>query len=230
MLVVVAVMSLLATLVILNLSEARKQARDTRRVSDVRIYAAALNLYKITHNSFFIVHPTLNCVVSGESSYLPIGSRTDCVGAQGRAYGKIHLKSSPTSTLPVTDGDRDYSNTSIAEALQAFIGTQAKDPLNKDASGNDPNARDYVLIRCNVGDTVTGGTQNFGMNSGQAFGIIAKLESATTVVEDDNTTSYCGAIPDITYDFAATPGEFSGAGVRIYGIGNVPPRAQLSVK
>jgi hypothetical protein len=68
------------------------------------------------------------------------------------------------------------------------------------------------------------------MNNGQAFGIIAKLESTTTVVEDDNTTSYCGAITGITYDFAAQPGEFSGAGVRIYGIGNFPPRTQLSVK
>lgn len=229
MLVVVAVMSLLATLVILNLSEARKKARDSRRVSDVRIYAAALNLYKITHNSFFIVHPTLNCTLPADES--DAGSRTNCVGAQGRGYGKIHLKSLPADPIVTTTGtpSRTYTNTSIADAIQTFIGTQAKDPLNKDAIGNNPNAQDYILVRCEVGASPVGGKQNFG-TGGQAFGIIAKLESTTTVVEDDNTTSYCGAIPGLTYDFAAQDSEFSGPGVRIYGIGNLPPQTQLSVK
>ena len=65
LLVVIAIIGILATIVLVSLNTARQKARDTRRASDLRQVALALEMYYDDNNSY-IAQAT--CVAASETT------------------------------------------------------------------------------------------------------------------------------------------------------------------
>ncbi len=99
MIIVVAIVSILATLVIVSVQSARISARDSRRVSDINEIRSALNLYYSKYNQY----PT--AITPGQA--LTVNS-------------VIYLESVPHNPTPYTDNgcpDKDYDYSQISSGL-----------------------------------------------------------------------------------------------------------------
>lgn len=204
LIVAAAIMGILVALIVVNISNAQRTARDGRRKSDVNMYVSALGSYKLVHQSYF--------VRAGDQSCSPTNNSTDnivgpgCVGANGHSFGKMSLQASQRYSDEFPGNLYTYSPISIAQALKngGFLGTIATDPLGKTVPTIDASQPDYILMRC-----VPGGYQSFNSNDVNAA-VWTLLENKPSLVETENTIRYCGgskAIPQGTnlpyYDFAA---------------------------
>ena len=230
LMIAISVLVILSSLVVVNYSEARKAARDSRRKSDVRTYVSALNSYHIANGNFFITTKDGNCDLPSDtdkttSSSFEAATGTGCTGALGRSYGKLNLKA--TSNGVNQDFQRAYASTSIAEALQSrgYLGTVAKDPSNSNASNTSDSASDYMLVRC-----CSDGTQAY-RKSGQMFAVWTRLENTTQSTDATNSAKYCGGAKSYStggyYDFAT---GFDGQNSTDFGVGNAfPGGVQASV-
>jgi len=74
LLVVIAIIGLLASIVLVSLNNARQKARDSKRLSDIRQVALALELYADSNNAFY---PTVVGCTAGNWS----GAMTSCLEA-----------------------------------------------------------------------------------------------------------------------------------------------------
>lgn len=218
--VAVSIIAILASLVILNLTEARKSARDSRRKSDIQTYVSAFNSYRVTNPNFFIEDKKAGTCSNGvEVAQLDDSSCVDangnactvdsafnsgaaCVGALGRSFGKINL-ASVSSESPVKDGykaeensawARPYATTSIAQALfnQGFLNNLSKDPMTKSGLvNNDPTLPDYTLIR-----SCANGKQALN-KGGVLFTVFGILERTPSAVDTSSMKEYAGLNPNV---------------------------------
>jgi type II secretion system protein G len=78
LLVVIAIIGLLASIVLVSLNNARQKARDSKRLSDIRQVALALELYADSNNAFY---PTVVGCTAGNWS----GTMTTCLEGTGAA-------------------------------------------------------------------------------------------------------------------------------------------------
>jgi type II secretion system protein G len=78
LLVVIAIIGLLASIVLVSLNSARQKARDSRRLTDIRQVALALELYADTNNS---AYPTVTGCTAANWS----GTMTTCLEGTGAA-------------------------------------------------------------------------------------------------------------------------------------------------
>jgi prepilin-type N-terminal cleavage/methylation domain-containing protein len=67
LLVVVAIVGILATVVVVNLSNAQVKSRDARRKADINSIAKAAELYFIKHDSYLI--PDTGCANTGQGEF-----------------------------------------------------------------------------------------------------------------------------------------------------------------
>lgn len=235
--IAVVVISIMASLVVINLSQSRRTARDGIRKADVAAVLQAVTNYSLANASSFIRYP-LNgkpdvcsiTTVNGSGSVTD-GTGAGCVGAAGRAYGKINLKSAQTtgyiSGSPVT---RNYPSKSIVDALKdgGYIESIPRDPLSKNASATDASAVDYALIRaCPTG-------QQHVNTRGQLFAVWTILENQRSDLDIENVRLLPGSPTAFVdpgnptalyqYDFAAasdqTRYETNG-----FAVGNAPAKA-----
>jgi prepilin-type N-terminal cleavage/methylation domain-containing protein len=208
-----AVLAILATLLMINLSSSRIQARNARRQGDIETYTTAINQYNLFKGNAFITAPGGACALSGSGADT-VATGADCTGASGLSFGKMNIHSLNGQVVSVTGFNnqvRVYANTSIADALKAqgLITTSATDPSNTNSAGTDATQPDYVFIRC----CVESAKQNLS-KSGTAFAIWAKLETIPTAVQKANTDRYCGSRflqydPTATYDMGMPESERS---------------------
>jgi len=132
LLIVIAILGVLATIVLVSLGEARKRARDVRRISDIRQLQIALELYHNQNNqypqSFSDLIPTLipNNPVdpsgsgyfnNGNYFYVPLGDIGSCIGYHMGAV----LENSSDSAL-ANDSDAS-SSASCVNGVNDFDGT-----------------------------------------------------------------------------------------------------------
>lgn len=223
LMIAVAVIGIMASLVTLNLMQSRRNARDGIRKADAAAVLAAVDQFtQVNGNSLIKADVDGNgspesCVTANN---LPQDSAngTGCVGASGRSYGLINLKS---ATVKGSDNTpRTYPATSIVEALNSggFFNVTPRDPSNTDgvmldASGNLDGTPDYAMIRA-----CANGSQ-YIQNRGQLFAIWVILERDITVVDQESlgrVPGYWSAAPApvapgtrYQYDFAAGYGAGS---------------------
>lgn len=227
--VAVAIVSILATLVTINLTESKRTARDGNRKTDISTILGAVSQYATTNGSSLITYPdtTKTCSTAGKSGTNATQSYSGdgCVGASGRAYGKVNLYRATTAQdMPGGNAGRSYgASYSIIDALKqgGYFSADPKDPFNKDGRTTDPTTKDYVLIRA-----CPNGQQHVG-TGGQLYAVWTYLERGLTKTEDETRKLIPGDLSAIKdpaswgnhYDFAAGT-EYSSYKDRGYAISN----------
>lgn len=233
--VAVAVVAILASVVTINFTQSRKNARDGVRKADAPAILTAVSQYVQANGTSFIRMynadgKTLKpCAISG-SDPVQTGVGAGCVGAGGRGYGKINAKNITGSAANGigrggASGSREYpANGSIVEALTSggFFDVKPVDPLSKNTSTSDINARDYVLIRA-----CPNGEQHVG-SRGQLFAVWTVIENRLTTSDKESIKRLPGfpttkGSDTYLYDFAAGA-DLSTGNVAFdtlgYGVGN----------
>lgn len=217
MLVVIALIAILSAVATISFSITRRNSRDSRRKTDVQQLSAALTQYASAVGTTFIVDKKQTCALSSQTDPSIPGIGAGCVGASGRAYGKVNLISATSSGYPTaTNAGRTYAPVSIGTALldEGYLSAVPRDPFAVSKTFDDPNDRDYVLIRaCSVT-----GEQQVG-NRGTVFAFWASLEGTPTTEQMANSDRYAGGRtaglgPDANgnvyiYDFAAQQAEWN---------------------
>jgi type II secretory pathway pseudopilin PulG len=238
LLVAFSMLAILSSLVIVNYSVSRQRARDGRRKTDVRAYLSGLENFRLTHANYFVTDSEVgNCVVpvaemQTDVDITTLNTQPGCVGAGGRAYGKMNAMGETVSGYTPTSygytfAAHTYPAVSIAEALKkgGYMANVAIDPKAA------VDQRDYHLVRCCVN-----GKQSVA-DSGQYVAVWAKLEQAPSAQENDNTERYCGGItnsppnpPNYQFDFGGGQSRAEAfAGGYAYALGNQTPRGRLSL-
>ncbi len=242
--VAVAVVAILASIVTINFSQSRKNARDGVRKADAPAILTAVSQYVQANGTSFIRMydtggKTLQaCNISG-SDPAQTGTGAGCVGAGGRGYGKINAKGITGAAANGigrggSSGSREYpGNGSIVDALASggFFDVKPVDPLSKNAATNNIDTRDYVLIRA-----CPNGEQHVG-NRGQLFAVWTIIENRLTTSDMESVKRLPGfptrttGNKDYKYDFAA--GVDLGAGNAAfdtlgYGVGNASSIGSIS--
>lgn len=192
LMIAVLLIAILASVVVLNLGETRKKARDGQRRADAKTLVGAVVAHRQLKGTTFVTVPNQSCVVSSGSGLL---TGAGCVGANGRSFGKVNVV-----TATASSGER-YAGTSIISALRSagVLGTDLRDPLARGTSNTDMQLPDYVLIRANQGV----GDQSFG-TSGEVVAVWTVLETAPAQTERDTIVKYAGGtgVSGVTYSFA----------------------------
>lgn len=173
LLVSISIIALLASLVTVSLTGARRASRDSRRQTDVKAYSAAMEKYQLTTGSYFVRDDGCN---------MPSVSNSNCVGAEGLSYGRMNYKGTDR------EGGKAYvGGQTIAEKLLAkgLINKIAKDP-NNNKDENTANQSDYILIRCN-----NNGSQSTAIKD-DAYAVWAQLENEPSAVNVQNSAKSCG--------------------------------------
>lgn len=217
LMVATAIIAILASMTVLNLEQTRRNSRDARRRSDVQTIAAGVSQYTVAKGTTFVRYNNLDCTLASEVNPSVQGIGDGCVGASGRSFGKMNLRSATTTGYPNAqqNAGRVYAAHSIGDALllEGYLTYMPQDPLSqKSTAYTDPNARDYVLIRA----CIVTGEQQVG-SKGTVFGIWSSLEGGPTAQEQSNNDRYPGgrnAGPGqqggnaYVYDFAAQQAEW----------------------
>ncbi len=111
LLVVIAIIGLLASIVMASLNSAKAKARDTERVSDLRTFQKALEIYNIDTGSYPVVHgngnwegPCASWVVTGKTmlselvpKYMPSIPNDPEMSAANNQNCYLYLSTSNTS-------------------------------------------------------------------------------------------------------------------------------------
>jgi prepilin-type N-terminal cleavage/methylation domain-containing protein len=216
--IAVAIISIVSSLVVINVTNSRKSARNTIRKADISAILASVTQYSLANGSTFISYPDSTkkpgaCTVASTTNPSePADNTTYCVGASGRSYGLVNVAANSGTTLNL-DGvgvanatTRTYTQHSIIEALKAggYLNIDAKDPLNRTGKIGNTDAgvtADYALIRA-----CPNGRQHVAKR-GQLFAVWTVLESTLSTSDLENlnrVVGYKDATPDAGgYDFAA---------------------------
>jgi len=108
LLVVIAIIGILATIVLVSLNSARQKARDTRRVSDIRQVALALEMYYDDHTSSG--YPAAaNC------------NNTNWTGALATALAPTYVTVLPADPVDSGSNVYMYSGTATDYILYAYL-------------------------------------------------------------------------------------------------------------
>lgn len=128
MLIVVAIIGLLSSVVLVGLGDVRKDARDTRRVSDVRQMQNQLEIYYSEHQNY----PPDIYALSG-TPYDPV---VDAITGEFKKYSYERL--TPNSFLlgACLEGERPPGISHVTQAFQNEI-TNYGEGCNCDAAGNN---------------------------------------------------------------------------------------------
>ncbi len=188
----VLLIAILVSVVVLNLGQTRRNARDGQRRADAKTLVGAVVAHQQARGTSFVTVPNQPCTVTAGSGPL-VGA--GCVGANGRSFGKVNVINATSST-----GER-YAATSIISALRTagFLGSDLRDPLARGATNTNMQLPDYVLVRAIQGS----GDQAFGV-SGEVLAVWTILESAPSQLERDTAAKYPGGtgVSGVSYSFA----------------------------
>ncbi|HTY40073.1 MAG TPA: type II secretion system protein [Candidatus Paceibacterota bacterium] len=131
MLIVIAVIGILASIVLVGLGPIQKQARDSRRVSDLRQVQTALEIYN-TKNSGYYAYETKN------------GSWAAFTAAVETGAGVGRLPDDPTASQHY-----QYDGTATTYVLGATLEDASSSVLNNSYTGASPHGD----IPCNTKPT-----------------------------------------------------------------------------
>lgn len=122
LLVVIAIIGILATIVLVSLNSARQKARDTKRVSDIRQVALALEMYYDDHAS--TGYPAVTGCTA--ANWTGLGGTTGLLTIGG------YVPAMPID--PVNSGSNVYmyAGTATDYTLRAYLENTANSALNGD--------------------------------------------------------------------------------------------------
>ncbi|MEI6478187.1 MAG: type II secretion system protein [bacterium] len=200
LMVVIAIISIMATLVTVSVGRARINARDSRRKSDVRTYEQAIERYRLTNSDV----PAAGARPTATSSFA--------------FYGRMNLAGT-------SEGGQGYGAKSIAQTLMD-AGVTAGIALDPSATGTTlgvAGQTDYVLLRCKSNATFS---QETGSALEGSFAVWARLENtSSSAVDIANVNGYCGH-QGFDYGYGSNARIYPAVGSPIhgdhyYGSGNV---------
>lgn len=116
LLVVIVIISILATLLMVNLVSVRQRGRDTQRKSDLRQIQAALELYRADNGVYAALPSCGGALVSGSTTYM---QKVPCDPLSGASYS--FYTDSPTNSIyciracleNTADSQRDSTNNAV---------------------------------------------------------------------------------------------------------------------
>ena len=167
LLVAIAIISILATVVIVSLNSSRQKARDTERVSNVKEVSKALELYKSDNGGY----PTTNGDWSGASSAW--GSH-DTSGLNGYVpnLAPNYIPILPTDPKADTNNGYVYRSDGVDYFFMAY-GTAETTVLPFFRNPNNPTASDIVVYTSGYVDSAI-------INPGEGKTISGKVTYATS--------------------------------------------------
>jgi len=213
LLVSISVLAILAVLLSVNYSKTQSQARDTTRKADVAVIGSAVNQFATTTGNSFIRMPISgtpgqyqDCKLPSDAGtppqpvmiLPPVATDPGCVGASGRAFGKVNVKGVQLANA-VTGQERTYGSHSIVEALVAanFLNSAPKDPRNNVGvldTVDKAKLPDYVLIRsCPIPSGVNRNLQYVGDRGGAIYSVWAQLENTPVPADVANRAKSAGS-------------------------------------
>jgi len=239
LMVAIAILGILSSLVIVNISIGKRKSRDTERMADASELLTSVNQYVQANGTSFITYPD----ASGKPGSCTVASTTDpsqaatsatgsCVGASGRAYGLVNATSMTVAGVGTPTTNRVYPAHSIVQALVTggYLSGALKDPSNGVGTltgSNDANNTipDYALIRA-----CPNGRQHVATR-GQLFAVWVMLENKPSTTDVANLSHVVGnvnASPDTGagYDFAAGSTYQALFQSNGYGVSNGPSQPQ----
>jgi prepilin-type N-terminal cleavage/methylation domain-containing protein len=210
LMVTIGVIAVLASLVVVTLTEQRRSARDANRQLAIGEYTTAFQQY-FAQNRTYMLAPA-PCTVSNTSEiypgsgtlsfFLPVGTGTGCVGYKGGGWGSINRHAS-TEIF-------DYGVNSIADSLRVagFLTRVSTDPRTNGGFPTKPVSYfkasdgpglsafdDYILTLCtNEGKPATSRLE------ATEFALYTQLEREPKVVNSHAVSSaqQCGG-PETGY-------------------------------
>jgi prepilin-type N-terminal cleavage/methylation domain-containing protein len=235
--IAVAMVAILGSLVTINFTQSRRNARDGVRKADAPAILTAVSQYVQANGTSLIrsKDTASNNLLPCNTSPTPANG-TGCVGADGKSFGKINAKNIADTAGDVglvgsTATRRVYPATSIAEALLqgGYFDVKPIDPLSKNAPVNDIATRDYVLIRA-----CPNGEQHLGAR-GQLFAVWTLVENRLTTSDLESIKKLPGKSVELTgpprtyvYDFAAGVADNLAFRSSAYGVGNAGAVGSIS--
>ena len=155
LLVVIAIIGILASIILASLGSAKAQARDARRISDIKEIQLALELYYDANNVFPNKISVANLVTPGYISVVPSdpSSNTGCVlGTEAGCYHYAAFGSGfQCVSYHLGTSLEQNTNTAInTAALVAAVGSGLCTSSQGDFSGSK-------TVNCVAGDTWGGG-------------------------------------------------------------------------
>jgi prepilin-type N-terminal cleavage/methylation domain-containing protein len=234
LLTAITIIGIVGGIAYISLVQTQRSSRDARRRTDITTILASVSQYYSSNGTSFIqdIDTTTKskkpCAVASQTAEDPAVG-TGCVGALGRAFGKISLRSTSTSTGYNGFSKRAYADTSIGDALvhSGYMTAVPRDPAAGTVAVTNSTERDYVLIRA----CRNGGHQAIGAN-GSIFAVWASLENAPATNDLTRSSKYPGGSSVVPvdpnsgtvylYDFAAEQSEFLAGYYSTYGyaVGN----------
>ncbi len=123
LLVVIAIIGLLASIILVSLNSARQKARDSRRISDLRQVALALELYYDNNNN---AYPSVTGCTAANYS----GTMTTAL------TGGSYMTSVPLDPLNNATYFYAYSSTGTRYVLKARLENTSNPALSNDVDGD----------------------------------------------------------------------------------------------
>lgn len=186
MVVVVAIIGIIASVVLANISTTRARARNANRTESVQVYATSLEQWKNSTGSYFVFARDKSTLQPGTCTLIQATKYLGCtdanvVGFQGGGAGGMTRKGI-TGT---------YGDTSVADALVAngFLVRVRLDPFMTDyTSLPDPSAlsTDFILTLC-----TSLGAPADSIRTATEYAIFTKLELQNTT-EQALANHHCG--------------------------------------
>lgn len=132
LLVVIAIIGLLASIVLVSLNSARQKARDSRRLSDLRQVALALEMYYDNNNNAYPI--VVGCTAANWA-----GTMTTCLRGTGAAPCNVsYMSSVPTDPLNNATYFYSYScpTPGTRYVLRSTLENTSNVALNTDVDGD----------------------------------------------------------------------------------------------
>jgi prepilin-type N-terminal cleavage/methylation domain-containing protein len=194
LLVAIALTAILAGLVSVSYSNARRTSRDGTRRTDAYTYAAALENYGLINGGSYFVQLTKACPTPitppSNSEILNSSSYVDnCVGAIALSVGRMNFRGGTETDLSSGFVDQYTAKYTISEGLKSlgFLSSINFDPLAK-ADPTIAGQPDFIFLRC----TASGAQANFGSKTDGVAAVWVRLESSPTDIEKRNAAKTCG--------------------------------------
>ena len=144
---VIAIIGLLASIVLVSLNTARQKARDTRRLSDLRQVALALELYVDNNNGAYPI-AAVSCTPGNWQ-----GTMTTCLKGTGAAPCNVsYMTEVPNDPMGVGNATYFYSYSSNATGseyvLRARLETSTNPALSTDVDNDALGCTAANLFSC----------------------------------------------------------------------------------
>jgi len=195
-----SVVAILSTIITVNYTNARRNARDGALNADARALLSAITSRQQAKGTAFVTVNGKPCVITDPAGGTAPGIGAGCTGMSGFGSGRAHGSSVLYGSVAVGDPapGHVYAQTSIVGALMQD-GYLAKDVTNpRNTNPADPTQPDLYVVYAGRDYK-----QSISPASAQIVTVAVEQENATTLEQNQRSADYFGA-----YDTPTGPVDF----------------------